>query len=179
MITSSIFRQKGNALIFVAALLGVMSTLVLGGLSTLESQKTEFSLKDQRRISEKAKELLIAYATTYGRLPCPSLTRGGGEDCSTGAQKGWLPMGSLSSTLGKFTTDDQALLSNSRYVVYRAGGSANLDLAALTDNFQPYYATSSSGVSTTVSQVIGLNDFCAKVGEFAQQPSSTISSSNA
>jgi hypothetical protein len=158
---SRISLQKGNAFVFAAALLGVVGSIVLGGLSSIKAEKTGLSVREQKKIADKAKKLLLSYSISYGRMPCPAESKGEQENCSSGLQKGWLPLETLIKAMGALSTSEKNLLANTRYVVYRNSSQGQIDLSTLSNDSAPY--VSKSVDSTVVSSVVGLNDLCAKL----------------
>lgn len=178
MTTNKMRRQRGSALIFMTALIGLVGTLALSGLIEIEAQKSELSVAEQKRIAVKVKNLLISYSLAYGRLPCPSKKRGAGESCQDNLQKGWLPLDTLFTSLSNttFSTEEKVAMSNTRYIVYRRSGEQALDISALTNDSKPYIRKIDAD-NDDFSPILGLNDFCAKVKNFTISESKLINTS--
>jgi prepilin-type N-terminal cleavage/methylation domain-containing protein len=104
---------RGFTLVELTVVLFIVALLLGGMMSTMSSQVEQQRIKETQRILEEAKDALIGYAATYGRLPCPanptvvSGTAGSGVEypatpagCSTSVE-GVLPW----ATLGLPETD--------------------------------------------------------------------------
>lgn len=145
-------RQSGFAA------LGLAATMVLfvGGLVSYELLgRTSRSPDDeQTNVLRWADDAVIGFAVARGRLPCPSTTPGGLENCGTASGKGWLPVASiepLSSATGRRAP------AHVMYTVYRGAGGADPDLAAADDAYQP---TTASDYPHIVSNGV---DLCGKL----------------
>jgi hypothetical protein len=141
----------------VAALgLAAMMVLFVGTLLGSEYLgKTPLSPDDeQASVLRWAEDAVNGFALVQGRLPCPSRTPGGLENCGTASGKGWLPVASiepLSSATGSRAP------AHVVYAVYRGTGGADPDLAAADDAYQP---TSASDYPHIVSNGV---DLCGKL----------------
>lgn len=104
--------KRGFTLVEVAVVVLVI-TLLLGSLLVpLAAQVDERKTSDTQKALDEAREALIGFAMTNGRLPCPDINGDGLEDVRTGADAasdgcaggvylGWLPW----ATLGVAQTD--------------------------------------------------------------------------
>jgi len=95
---------------------------------------------DQDAILQWAEEAIEGFATTRGRLPCPSRTPGGAEDCDAAFAKGWLPVASIEpvapiAPVAPGSHDRSA--ASVIYVVYRGAGGGDPDLAEAGDAYRP------------------------------------------
>jgi prepilin-type N-terminal cleavage/methylation domain-containing protein len=109
---SVIRASRGFTLLEVAVVVLVI-TLLLGSLLVpLTSQVDQRKTSDTQKSLDEAREALIGFAMSNGRLPCPDTNGDGLEDartvadaasdgCASGVYVGWLPWG----TLGVAQTD--------------------------------------------------------------------------
>jgi len=63
---------RGFSLVELALVLLIVGILMLSLMSTLSSQIEQRNIDDTRRRLEQARELVLAFATVNGRLPCPA-----------------------------------------------------------------------------------------------------------
>lgn len=124
--------HKGFTLVEMAIVLSIIALILGTGLALLSAQQ------DQRRIEEtkarlyEAREALIGFAITYGRLPCPAIASTNGEEspvvvtgvCSN-PWNGLIP----AATLGLSPVDSQGFAIDAwnnriRYAVTTSNGSA-------------------------------------------------------
>lgn len=151
-------RQRGLSLWDTLLLLGAVAGLLVAGFVLNESSGALRRADDNRAFLEWADQRLLAFAATRGRLPCPDTDGDGVEDCAGGAQKGWLPLGTLA--LGA-----DAPLSGPirlRYAVYRLGGTLDQATGPAND-FEPL-ADDDGNLSATRSlgNISGV-DFCFRL----------------
>jgi len=62
----------GFTLVELAVVLFVVALLLGGMMSTISSQVDQQRTKDTQRVLDEAKNALIGFAATHGRLPCPA-----------------------------------------------------------------------------------------------------------
>jgi prepilin-type N-terminal cleavage/methylation domain-containing protein len=91
------FRRaaSGFTLVELAVVMAIVALLLGGLMFTLSAQTDQRQFEESRRRLEQARELLIGFAITNGRLPCPAPSTGGDESPSGGgtctSMSGWLP----------------------------------------------------------------------------------------
>jgi len=98
-------RAAGFTLTELAVVLAIVSLLLGGLLYTLSAQTEQRNFEETRRRLELARELLLSFAATNGRLPCPAVCTdpptcsaggveapsGGGTTCTMTTYSGFLP----------------------------------------------------------------------------------------
>lgn len=139
--------HQGFTLIEMAIVLLVMGLLLGSGITLLGAKIEQQKIKDTQKILEDAKEALIGYAITNGRLPCPASTANGQESpigggACTNPYDGFLPAVTLGlpgqDASGYLTDAWQTPASRIRYAVTTANTNA---------------ATTSDGIRTTTMSV--------------------------
>jgi prepilin-type N-terminal cleavage/methylation domain-containing protein len=65
-------RGRGFSLVELAVVISIVAFLMGGLMYTLSAQTEQRSFEETRRRLEQARELLLAFAITNGRLPCPA-----------------------------------------------------------------------------------------------------------
>lgn len=122
-------RQRGFSLWEIAILLGLIALAVVAGFALLHSSQQK-QLESERAALLSATDREIAgFVARTGRLPCPDTTGSGLENCTTGVQKGWLPV----TTIGLGGAASMRGVTRIRYVVYRG----SIDLAVSADLYNP------------------------------------------
>lgn len=108
---------NGYSLIELSICLVIIALLAGGLLSSLGQQRELAATQEAQRQLDSARETLLAFAMTQGRLPCParanlpeSQPEAGREDCSLSSGHGVLPW----ATLGLPQTDPWGM----RYTYY-------------------------------------------------------------
>ena len=132
----------GFSLVELAIVLLVTSLLVSGLLAPLAAQSESRKIAETHRSLNEARDALLGYALSFGRLPCPAKDSatgveagGGATPCSSGGSGvavGYLP----AATLGLAPSDDQGYLLDAwgarlRYAVSAGPASAR---NVFTDN---------------------------------------------
>ena len=125
-------KQSGIGLIQVMLLLLLVAATLGAGAILLQSRQAPTQAVTQEQSLRWADEAITAFAATNARLPCPSRTVHGMEDCSEGHAKGWLPLRTL---LGASGTAPQ--LGPMAYMVYRGDISGYRDLTDTGNAYQP------------------------------------------
>jgi type II secretory pathway pseudopilin PulG len=140
------FPERGFALLELALALLAIAILAGGLALPLAAQVEMRRLEESRRRLDEAREVILAFAATHARLPCPATDASRGEesfdpagDSSNGLcarfYDGYLP----AATLGLSPLDTQGFLRDAwsdsprnriRYAVY--GGAVNGVAQALT-----------------------------------------------
>lgn len=148
-------------MIEMAIVLLIAGLLLGGGLSVVASRQEMQRIQETEALLNEARDALIGYAATNGRLPCPasSTSNGiespvGGGACTNFYKNGYLP----AVTLGLSGVDDQGYLRDGwqlkanriRYAVTKANNT-NAATTAITSTLAPdlYVCNSSIGVTTT------------------------------
>jgi len=67
-------RARGFSLVELAVVISIVAFLMGGLMYTLSAQTEQRSFEETRRRLEQARELVLAFAITNGRLPCPART---------------------------------------------------------------------------------------------------------
>lgn len=65
-------RSRGFSLVELAVVVAIVAFLMGGLMYTLSAQTEQRSFEETRRRLEQARELILAFAITNGRLPCPA-----------------------------------------------------------------------------------------------------------
>lgn len=152
-------RQSGLTLWDTLLLLGAVAGLLVAGFVINEASQALRRADDNRALLEWADHRVIAFAATRGRLPCPDVDGDGVEDCAGGAQKGWLPLG----TLGLANSAPLLGPIRLRYAVYRQGGE--LDQGGGPSNtFEPISGNDTGALVSrrALGNVSGV-DFCFRL----------------
>lgn len=116
--------QSGIGLVQVMLILLLVGTALAAGAVLLQSKRAPAQAVAQERTLRWADEAIAAFASANARLPCPSQTQHGVEDCSPGHVKGWLPLRTLLGASGNGLP-----VGPVAYMVYRGDETADLDLA--------------------------------------------------
>jgi type II secretory pathway pseudopilin PulG len=134
---SSPFRERGYALLELALALLAIAILAGGLALPLAAQVQQRRLDESRRRLDEAREVLLAFAATHARLPCPATDASRGEESFDPAGdsanglcarfEAYLP----AATLGLSPLDSEGFLRDAwdsprnriRYAVF--GGSVN------------------------------------------------------
>ncbi len=69
---SARYRSQGFSLVELAVVMTVVAFLLGGLMYTLSAQIEQRNFEETRRRLEQARELILAFAITNGRLPCPA-----------------------------------------------------------------------------------------------------------
>ncbi len=72
--------MRGFSLVEVAVVMAIMALVLGGAMMTLSAQQEARRFADTQQQLEQARELLLAFAATYKRLPCPATTAAGSGD---------------------------------------------------------------------------------------------------
>ena len=94
-------RLRGFSLVELAVVMAIVGLLLGSLMYTLSAQVEQRNFEETRRRLELAREVLLAFTLTKGRLPCPATaTSLGAESPSTGGScttyfGGWLPAASI------------------------------------------------------------------------------------
>ena len=156
-------RAQGFGLLQVMLLVAVMAGLSTMGYLQWSERTALGSARQERQALAQADRALMAFATVMRRLPCPATARDGLEDCTSPAQKGWLP----SATLRLAGADPGVDVGQLRYLVQRQGGEN--DLTILTDVWRPFeyddakktFSAMRSGSYPT--DILTLTDLCQRL----------------
>lgn len=108
---------RGFSLIEIAIGLAILSLAAVGLIASITKQSEQNKLKETRQTLLVAREALLAFVGTNGRLPCPALAASNGQEsiaavvggtvtCS--AESGFLP----AVTLGMSDVDGNGLLND-------------------------------------------------------------------
>ena len=102
-------RARGFSLVELAVVMTIVAFLLGGLIYTLSAQTEQRNFEDTRRRLEQARELLLSFGISRGRLPCParytsaaSHSNGMESFCTTAATS------SVSTCAGSETTTEQA-----------------------------------------------------------------------
>ncbi|QDW67457.1 type IV pilus modification PilV family protein [Luteimonas granuli] len=125
-------RQRGFGLVQVMLILVLVGGALAAGAMLLQSKRPVQQAVTQEQTLRWADEAVAAFAASNARLPCPSPTVHGEEDCTGVNAQGWLPLRTL---LGASGTGPQ--IGPVAYMVYRGGASAHLDLTRPGNAYQP------------------------------------------
>lgn len=124
-------RQQGFGLLYALLVVLLVGASVAVGMLLLRAPVPAAQIQNQEESLAWADQAVAAYAAAHSRLPCPSTTVDGEEDCSGGRAKGWLPLRTLVGASGPGPS-----LGPLRYMVYRGSGEAT-DLATAADRYLP------------------------------------------
>ncbi len=153
--------SRGLGMLEVMLLIAVISSLLLGGYLQWRVRGFETSSRQEQVQLAQADAALLAFATIAHRLPCPDIDRDGLEDCGTGAQKGWLPVGTLRLAGAEPGVNNTQL----RYLVQR--GTTAIDLTSGADDWRPLTYDSGAlarlDTSYAGAAINTLSDLCARV----------------
>jgi hypothetical protein len=153
--------SRGLGILEIMLLIAVISSLLIGGFLQWRVRSFETSSRQEQAQLAQADAALLAFATIAHRLPCPDTDRDGLEDCSAGAQKGWLPVG----TLRLAGADPGVNNTQLRYLVQR--GTTAIDLTSGADDWRPLsydsgaIARLDTGYAGTAINT--LSDLCTRV----------------
>ncbi|MET0328479.1 MAG: hypothetical protein ABW163_06890, partial [Luteimonas sp.] len=117
--------QAALALMLVAGVLGA-------GALVLQAKRAPAQASGQEQALRWADEAVAAFASAHARLPCPSTTVHGIEDCGSAREQGWLPLRSLVGASGLAPQ-----IGPMAYIVYRGDAAAHLDLTNPGNAWQP------------------------------------------
>jgi prepilin-type N-terminal cleavage/methylation domain-containing protein len=102
-------RARGFSLVELAVVMAIVAFLLGGLMYTLSAQVEQRNFEDTRRRLEQARELVLAFGISRGRLPCParitsaaSHSNGMESFCTTAATS------SVSTCAGSETTTEQS-----------------------------------------------------------------------
>ncbi len=123
--------QSGIGLVQALLFLLLVASVLGAGALLLQAKRAPAQAITQEQTLRWADEAIAAFASTNARLPCPSSTVHGEENCSVGA-KGWLPLRSLAGASG--TTPQIGPVA---YMVYRGSEAGHLDLTSPGNAYQP------------------------------------------
>lgn len=110
-------RMSGFSLIEIAIGMAILSLAAVGLIASISKQAEQNKLKETRQSLNLARDSLLAFVGTNGRLPCPALAASNGQEsiaavvggtvtCS--AESGFLP----AVTLGMSGVDGNGLLND-------------------------------------------------------------------
>jgi prepilin-type N-terminal cleavage/methylation domain-containing protein len=71
---------RGFSLVELAVVMAIMALVLGGAMMTLSAQQDARRFADAQQQLEQARELLLAFAATYKRLPCPATAAAGSGD---------------------------------------------------------------------------------------------------
>jgi prepilin-type N-terminal cleavage/methylation domain-containing protein len=101
-------RHSGFTLVELAVVLTIVAFLLASLMYTLSAQTDQRNIDDTRRRLEQARELILSYAITKGRMPCPAYYRTAADNssgresfCTSAASS------SLSTCVGSETMTEQ------------------------------------------------------------------------
>lgn len=77
-------RSKGFTLTEIAVALVIISLLMTGAIMTLSAQMEQRNFEETQRRLQTAREALLAFALTTGRLPCPAAPNATGDESPAG-----------------------------------------------------------------------------------------------
>lgn len=158
-------RAAGIGLLQVLVLLVLLGGAIVAGFTLLRAERPVRDAVDQAIALRWADEALVAYAAANAHLPCAVATpTSAASDCVAPGSKGWLPLRALEAVHPGGTRPGAPL----RYTVFRGDGEA--DLATASNAFSPHRW---DRTAHSLDPINGL-DFCAKLGEAAQQTASTV-----
>jgi len=161
-------NARGFGMVQVLLLVAMLAGLAAIGYMQWRERSALESSRQEREALAQADRAVAAFATVFRRLPCPDVDRDGVEDCTSTAQKGWLP----SVSLRLAGADPGVDVGQLRYLVQRGGG-AN-DLTTLSDSWRPLeydatgktfasmLATTDSG-GTYPAGILTLPDLCQRL----------------
>jgi prepilin-type N-terminal cleavage/methylation domain-containing protein len=101
MVTTTRARpQAGFTLTELAVVLAIVGLLMGAGMMTLSAQAEQRSFDETQRRLQAAREALLAFALTNGRLPCPAAPNATGDEAPAGGActnwyNGFLPARSI------------------------------------------------------------------------------------
>lgn len=110
-------RTTGFSLIEIAIGLAILSLAAVGLIASISKQAEQNKLKETRQSLKLARDSLLAFVGTNGRLPCPALAASNGQESIAGvvggtvtcsAESGFLP----AVTLGMSGVDGNGLLND-------------------------------------------------------------------
>ena len=130
--TASIPRQAGFGLVQSMLVLVLVGGALAAGAMLLQSKRPTQQAATQEQTLRWADEAVAAFAASNARLPCPSATVHGEEDCSGVRAQGWLPLRTLLGASG-----NAPRIGPVAYMVYRGGEAAHLDLTRPGNAWQP------------------------------------------
>jgi len=115
--TKGIRKVAGFSLIEIAIGMAILALAAVGLIASISKQAEQNKLKETRQILEVARDAMLAFVGTNGRLPCPALAASNGQEsianvvggtvnCS--AESGFLP----AVTLGMSDVDANGLLND-------------------------------------------------------------------
>lgn len=154
-------QYQGFSLLEMAIVLLIAGLLLGGGLGVVASRQEAQRIQETETLLNEARDALIGYAATNGRLPCPasSTSNGiespvGGGVCTNPYKDGYLP----AVTLGLSGVDDEGYLRDGwqlkanriRYAVTTANNT-NAATTAITSTLASdlYICNSSIGMTST------------------------------
>lgn len=158
---STAHRQRGVAAIAMSLLTVAIAGAALGSFLLHRTQQASSQAQDQHHALSWAHDAVQTFVAIQGRLPCPATSRAGSEDCSSGAAKGWLPVGSLLATAGASGSPAPANMAM-RYLLDRGAGGDGGDLAARSALYQPVFSPGERPAAYPMG-IGGTMDICARV----------------
>jgi hypothetical protein len=155
-------RQRGSGLLEIALVVLLVAAAIAAGFVFLKAQVPPRQAQAQEQALDWADQAIVAFAASYGRLPCPASTPGGTEDCS-GSGKGWLPVAALEDVQPRLDMDAPGRGAlPMRYVVYR---NSKADLAVAANHYEPWqWDDDNSKDGTWAFGAINGLDFCTALG---------------
>lgn len=170
MISKHYFKQHGFTLVEMAIVLVILGFVLGALLLPLQAQRQQLAQSQTESTLENAKQALLGFAQSKGRLPCPATAASNGLEAPLGggtctSQLGYLP----AATLGAQPTDTNGFAVdawNNRimYAVAQnsAGGLATSDYTTSSDmntvgvtNLTPELRVCHSSTGVTVSACSG------------------------
>lgn len=163
------FRQQGFTLVEMAIVLVILGFVLGALLLPLQAQRQQLAQSQTENTIELAKQALLGFAQSNGRLPCPAIASGsesplGGGTCTQ--QVGFLP----AATLGIQPTNSQGFAIDAwnnpiRYSVTQSDVNLNTGVATPNPVFTTSNGMSNAGI-TNLSQSASLR-VCASSSAFA------------
>lgn len=172
-------RQRGFSLAEMAVVMVIVGLLIGGLLAPLAQQVDQRNYSDTQKRLEYAREELLGFAITNGRLPCPASSTSSGDESPSGGgtctnyYDGYLPakaLGVLQVDSSGYAID--AYNNRIRYALAQTGKSA-----ALCPN-SPLFSSSTNLKSNGVQCLPGSSDLIVCKSSQASGFSGTACGSN-
>jgi prepilin-type N-terminal cleavage/methylation domain-containing protein len=125
-------RGQGFSLVELAVVISIVAFLMGGLMYTLSAQTEQRSFEETRRRLEQARELVLAFAITNGRLPCPAR---GAATAAPATEPGYEVLNTTTGCIGDGVTD------------YYGGASGGVTLGLLPARSIGYQQVDSSGLA--------------------------------
>lgn len=131
-LVSSQFKQRGFSLIEVSIALVIIGVITMASFQAFTSASYYKNQVASAGWLEQASSLVVKFAQTNNRLPCPDVDLDGFEDCSGNKKTGTLPFYSLGMPVSSQISDVIVGHQNLIYGVYRDGAN-DADLTVLAE----------------------------------------------